>query len=139
MDLSYIVTPFFAWLVTGCTKFTINTIKAKRLAFDLIGYGGMPSNHSAIVSSAAAIIALKEGIESPSLVVALALTFIVILDANSLRQQIGKHAEAINKLNHNNKAATLRERMGHTRLEILAGIATGTLSASIVHFLFYGA
>lgn len=138
MDLSYLITPLFAWLVTGCTKFAINTIKARRLAFDLIGYGGMPSNHSAIVSSAAAIIAFKEGLDSPALVVALALAFIVILDANSLRQQIGKHAKAINIINQNTNETPLRERMGHTRLEILAGIISGIVSAAIVHTVFSG-
>lgn len=136
MDLSYIVTPFFAWLVAGCTKFAINTIRARRLAFDLIGYGGMPSNHSSIVSSAAAIIAFKEGLQHPALVVALALAFIVLLDANSLRQKVGKQAEAINKLNEGKDITPLRERMGHTRLEILAGIITGIVSAYMVHWFF---
>ena len=139
MDLSYVVTPFFAWLVAGCAKFAINTIKAKRLAFDLIGYGGMPSNHSSIVSSTAAIIAFKEGLQAPALVVALALAFIVILDANSLRQQVGKHAVAINRINKDKdkdkEAPLLRERMGHSRLEILAGIVTGVFSAAIIYYL----
>lgn len=136
MDLSYLITPFFAWLVAGCAKFAINTLRAKRLAFDLIGYGGMPSNHSSIVSSAAAIIAFNEGLQEPALVVALALAFIVILDANSLRQQVGKHATAINVLNKDKAEKPLRERMGHTRLEILAGIVTGIASAWCVHYLF---
>ena len=57
---SYLITPFLAWLVAGCLKFLINSIKAKQLAFGLIGYGGLPSNHSAIVSSMAALIAFKE-------------------------------------------------------------------------------
>ncbi|WP_272946035.1 divergent PAP2 family protein [Vibrio mexicanus] len=56
MDISYIVTPFFAWLLTGILKFFFNSITEKRLAFDLIGYGGFPSNHSSIVASSAAII-----------------------------------------------------------------------------------
>ncbi|MCZ4372668.1 divergent PAP2 family protein [Vibrio diazotrophicus] len=136
MDLSYLITPFFAWLVTGGVKFVVNTIKEKRLAFDLVGYGGMPSNHSSIVSSAVAIIAFNEGFQEPALVVALALAFIVMLDANSLRQQIGKHAKAINKLNSCNDVQQLRERMGHTRFEILAGIISGISSASIVHYFF---
>lgn len=136
MDLSYLITPFFAWLVAGCTKFAINTIRAKRFAFDLIGYGGMPSNHSSIVSSAAAIIAFNEGLKEPALVVALALAFIVILDASSLRQQVGKQAKAINALNKDNAEKPLRERMGHTRVEILAGIATGIASAWCVHYVF---
>lgn len=136
MDLSYLITPFFAWLVAGCAKFAINTLRAKRLAFDLIGYGGMPSNHSSIVSSAAAIIAFNEGLQEPALVVALALAFIVILDASSLRQQVGKHAKAINVLNKDKVEKPLRERMGHTRLEILAGIVTGIASAWCVHYVF---
>jgi len=136
VDISYIITPFFTWLVAGCTKFVINTISAKRLSFDLIGYGGLPSNHSSIVSSAAAIIAFKEGFQEPALVVALALAFIVILDANSLRQQIGKHAIAINKLNDKNNQPKLRERIGHTRIEILAGILTGITSAWVVNTCF---
>ncbi|MBY7897492.1 divergent PAP2 family protein [Vibrio fluvialis] len=136
MNLSYLITPFFTWFVTGCTKFAINSIKERRFAFDLIGYGGMPSNHSAIVSSAVVIIALQEGIESPVLVVALALAFIVMLDANSLRQQIGKHAKAINILSQNNDVKRLRERMGHTRLEILVGIIIGTFSAIISNLVF---
>jgi acid phosphatase family membrane protein YuiD len=136
MDLSYLVTPFFAWLVAGCAKFAINTIKARRFAFDLIGYGGLPSNHSSIVSSAAAIVAFNEGLQEPALVVALALAFIVILDASSLRQKVGKHAKAINALNKDNSVPVLRERMGHTRIEIAAGIITGILSAGLVHLYF---
>lgn len=126
MELSYAMTPFIAWLVAGVSKFVINSIQARQLAFGLIGYGGLPSNHSAIVSSIAALIALKEGIGHPAFGVAITLAFIVVLDANSLRQQVGKHAVVINKLAtgvSDHKA--LRERMGHTRFEIAAGIAVG--------------
>ena len=77
--------------------------------------------------------AFNEGFQDPALVVALALAFIVILDASSLRQQIGKHAKAINVLNKNTPKPVLRERMGHTRIEIAAGIVTGILSAGLVH------
>jgi acid phosphatase family membrane protein YuiD len=123
MDLSYTLTPFLAWLLAGCLKFLINSIKAKKLAFSLIGYGGLPSNHSAIVSSVATLIAYKEGINHPAFGVALGLAFIVILDASSLRRQIGYHAEAINSLT----ATKLRERIGHTPFEIFAGVFVGGL------------
>ncbi|HCE0437700.1 TPA: divergent PAP2 family protein [Acinetobacter baumannii] len=123
---SYLITPFLAWLVAGCLKFLINSIKAKKLAFGLIGYGGLPSNHSAIVSSMAALIAFKEGIDTPAFGVALTLAFIVLLDANSLRRAVGKHAVAINKLAKDDpEYQQLRERMGHTKIEILAGIVVG--------------
>lgn len=136
MDLSYALTPFLAWLVAGVSKFIINSIKAKQLAFGLIGYGGLPSNHSAIVSSMAGLIALKEGIGHPAFGVAISLAFIVMLDANSLRRQVGKHAVAINKLSAGaSDHQALRERMGHTRLEIAAGIAVGIAVAAAVNVM----
>ena len=98
MDISYAVTPFLAWLMAGGLKFCINSLRAGKPAFALIGYGGMPSNHSAIVSSMAALIAFRQGIGDPAFGVALSLAFIVMLDANSLRRQVGRHAEAINRL-----------------------------------------
>lgn len=133
MDISYVVMPFFAWLVAGSSKFVINSIKAKQLAFGLIGYGGMPSTHSAIVTSMVALIAFKEGFEHPAFGVASALAFIVLFDANSLRNQVGKQAKAINLLNKNND---LRERMGHSKLEILGGIVVGIVTAYIIHLVF---
>lgn len=133
MDYSYALTPFLAWLVAGILKFMINSIKAKQLAFGLIGYGGLPSNHSAIVSSMAALIAFKENIGHPAFGVAISLAFIVMLDANSLRRQVGKHAVAINRLASSTKDhVTLRERMGHTRIEIATGILVGIGVAAAV-------
>lgn len=133
---SYLITPFLAWLVAGCLKFLINSIKAKQLAFGLIGYGGMPSNHSAIVSSMVALIGFKEGIGVPAFGVALTLAFIVMLDANSLRRAVGKHAVAINKLAKNDpEYQLLRERMGHTKFEILGGVVVGCLVGFVVSLL----
>lgn len=134
MDLSYAVTPFLAWLVAGVSKFVINSVKARQLAFGLIGYGGLPSNHSAIVISMTTLVGLKEGIGHPAFGVAITLAFVVILDASSLRRQVGKQAAAINKLAEGvSDHRVLRERMGHTRLEIAAGIAVGIAVASAVN------
>ena len=134
VDFSYALTPFLAWLVAGVSKFAINSFKAKKLAFGLIGYGGFPSNHSAIVSSMAALIALKDGMGTPAFGVAVTLAFVVMLDANSLRQQVGKHATAINKLAADTADhQALRERIGHTRWEIAAGIAVGIAVAAMVN------
>lgn len=133
---SYLITPFLAWLVAGCLKFLINSIKAKQLAFGLIGYGGMPSNHSAIVSSMVALIGFKEGVGVPAFGVALTLAFIVMLDANSLRRAVGKHAVAINKLAKNDpEYQLLRERMGHTKFEILGGVVVGCLVGYLINIL----
>ena len=119
----YVITPFLAWLVAGVLKFCVNSIRAGKLAFGLIGYGGLPSNHSAIVTSMVAAIGAREGVAHPAFGVALTLAFIVMLDASSLRRQIGKQAQAVNALA---KAPLLRERIGHTPVEIAAGIVVGS-------------
>ena len=84
----------------------------------------------------AALIALKEGIGHPAFGVAITVAFIVMLDANSLRRQVGKHAVAINKLAAGaSDHQALRERMGHSRLEIAAGIAVGIAVAATVNVM----
>ena len=134
----YLMTPFVAWFVAGVSKFLINSIKAKKLAFGLVGYGGLPSNHSAIVSSMVFLIALKEGIAHPAFGVAITLAFIVLLDAKSLRQQVGKHAKAINQLTEHleHNKTPLRERIGHTPIELLAGVVVGGIVAYSLFTLF---
>lgn len=132
----YFITPFVAWFVCGIIKFFINSIRTKRLAFDLIGYGGMPSNHSAIVMSMVSLIGLKEGIDTPAFGVALSTAFIVLLDAASLRNKVGQHAKALNELRkHQPEYLPLRERIGHSRLEIGAGILVGFCVAYGLHCL----
>ncbi len=126
MDIAYLITPFAAWLVAGSLKFAINTMRSGRGAVGLIGYGGMPSNHSTIVTSMAVLIALREGIAHPAFGVALTLAFVVMMDAASLRRQVGSHARALNRLGSRRAdGAPLRERIGHSRAEIAGGILTG--------------
>jgi acid phosphatase family membrane protein YuiD len=133
MDITYVLAPFLAWFVAGILKFTINSLMARKLAFGLIGYGGLPSNHSAIVASMPALIAFKEGIGNPAFGIAITLAFIVVLDAHSLRRQLGKHAEALNRLTLPAQGQpALRERMGHTRIEITAGILVGIGVAAVL-------
>lgn len=133
MKWLYLFTPFCAWVVAGGLKFLVNSIKSKRLAFHQIGYGGMPSSHSAIVCSVASIVAFREGIESSSFVVAIALAFIVMMDAMDLRRKIGQHAERLNQLAPD--LPKLRERVGHSPVEVLAGVLTGIFTATLIHLI----
>ncbi len=128
---AYALTPFITWLIAGSLKFAINSLRAKQAAFGLIGYGGFPSNHSAIVSSMATLIALREGFNNAAFGVSVTLAFIVMLDANSLRRQLGLHAQRLNEI-ADADMKPLRERMGHSRMEILGGIATGIITAYLV-------
>jgi acid phosphatase family membrane protein YuiD len=134
MDISYLLTPALTWLVVGPIKFLITSARQRRLAFDLVGNGGFPSNHSAVVTSMATLIALREGIGHPAFGVAVTLAFVVMIDANSLRQHVGRQAAAINRL-AGASAKPLRERMGHTLVEIGGGIVTGILVGYAIHSL----
>ena len=137
MDIAYLVTPLITWITVGPIKFLINSIKARQWAFNLVGNGGFPSNHSAVVSSMATLIALREGIGHPAFGVAVTLCFIVIIDANSLRQHVGRQAAAINRLADGKPGhKTLRERMGHTVVEIIGGLCTGVIIGHVVHAIF---
>ena len=138
MDLSYLLTPVLTWLVVGPIKFLINSARQRRWAFNLVGNGGFPSNHSATVTSMATLIALREGIGHPAFGVAVTLCFIVMIDANSLRQHVGRQAAAINRLAAaagDSGKRPLRERMGHTLVEIGGGIVTGILMGNLVYHL----
>ena len=75
MDYAYVVVPFAAWFIAGSIKFAANSIKTNQLAFNKIGYGGMPSNHSAIVSSITALVAIREGINHPAFGVGITIGF----------------------------------------------------------------
>jgi hypothetical protein len=85
----------------------------------------------------ATLIALREGIGRPAFGVAVTLAFIVMIDANSLRQHVGRQAAAINPLAvGKDPLPALRERMGHTLVEIAGGIVTGTLVGYAVFTFF---
>ena len=136
MDLTYLVTPVLTWLVVGPIKFAITSVRQRRLAFDLVGNGGFPSNHSAVVTSMATLIALREGINDPAFGVAVTLAFVIMIDANSLRQHVGRQAAAINRLGGAGAGVKpLRERMGHTLVEIGGGIVTGIAVAFAINYL----
>lgn len=134
INLTYLITPLLAWLLAVVLKFAFNVIKMKKMSGDFIGYGGLPSTHSAIVSSTTVIIALREGLGSASFGLALTLAFIVIIDAYNLRRQIGRHAEAINHMGSDETPhLPLHERMGHSLFEIVSGIVVGVLVACVVN------
>ncbi|GAF57652.1 acid phosphatase/vanadium-dependent haloperoxidase [Psychrobacter sp. JCM 18902] len=97
----------------------------------------MPSNHSAIVSSIVSLVGFDVGIDTPSFGIAVTLAFIVILDASSLRKQIEKQAICINQINSsiNPQNPLLRQRIGHTKLEIFFGIAIGSMVGLVISII----
>ncbi|MGW8224530.1 MAG: divergent PAP2 family protein [Anaerolineales bacterium] len=108
----------------------------------LLRAGGMPSSHSALVAGVAHAIGLFEGFASPIFALALTLAVIVIYDATGIRRQAGMHAEFINRIIQDrlkgkvSSDRQLREVLGHTPMEALAGTILGIAVAQIVWLLW---
>jgi len=134
MALIYILSPLFGYLFAGTIKFIITSIKHGKIELRLIGMGGMPSNHTTIVTTPLTLVIINEGIDHPIVGVGMALLLIVIIDALDLRRKISKHAVIINRLNQSKN--TLRENIGHNIFEIIGGILVGILTGFFCSFLF---
>ena len=131
------------WIIASLVKVAILLIKEKRLDFrKLFASGGMPSSHSATVSSLASAVAKTEGFGSTGFAVAFMFAFIVMYDASGVRRAAGEQARILNHLVNNlfeNKPVywkkNLKELIGHTRLEVVVGCLLGIL---IALFMPYG-
>ncbi|MBP7114133.1 MAG: divergent PAP2 family protein [Candidatus Peribacteraceae bacterium] len=84
--------------------------------------GGMPSSHSAFVTSLLIVVATKSGLDSVAFAIAFVFASIVWYDAMSSRRAIGQQAELLNRLQ---KWVHLSERLGHSFLEVIGGIVFG--------------
>ena len=98
----------------------------------------MPSAHSALVTALALAVGLTEGFDEPGAMIAVGLARITMADAVSIRRAAGEHAKLLNRIaerlnaGERFEARRLRERLGHSRREVVAGIVFGALVALCV-------
>ena len=130
-----------SWLSAQLIKMFIGLAKRKRLDLRyLFSAGGMPSSHTAMVSSMATSVGLRYGWDSMIFGIVTTLALIVMYDAAGVRRAAGKQAATINRLvthmtNHDPGAMafeTLKELLGHTPFEVLAGATLGIAIAIIL-------
>ena len=100
----------------------------------LIETGGMPSSHSALVTGTAAGIGLQLGFNDPVFALASTIAFIVMYDASGIRRSAGLTAEKVNQIlkdnsNELSSETTLKESLGHTKIEVLVGSILGPIVA----------
>ena len=140
----WLICPVSSWLVAQVMKVIINAIINKKLDWErLVGDGGMPSGHSATVSSLAMFALLKCGPGSFEFAVCAILAIIVCHDAMGVRFETGKQAQAINEIIRTVEVLSkqdlpevkLKELVGHTPIQVLAGITIGFCIASLFYFL----
>jgi len=129
----------YTWLITQTIKVIIGVIKEKKFNFRwFVGTGGMPSSHAAIVSALVTCIGLSAGFDSAMFVIALIFAIIVIFDAQGVRRATGKQAEILNKMlndiywKKHTQEDRLKELLGHTPIEVLAGVVSGVTIALLL-------
>ena len=139
----FLLVALSSWFWAQLIKTIIHAIVTKSIDFTrLIGDGGMPSGHSATVSSLAVSAAMVYGLGSFEFAIALVFAIVVCKDAMGVRLETGKQAaiindivEAFNVLTSEEKLpdAKLKEFVGHTPLQVIAGILLGIVNAVLLY------
>ena len=132
----FLITGLASWFVAQMLKTVIHLILYKKLDIQrLYGDGGMPSGHSATVSSLATMCGLKLGFGSVEFAVSTILAIIVCHDAMGVRRETGKQARIINELLRFLESAretNLKELVGHTPLQVWTGIFIGIVNTLLL-------
>ena len=131
-----------SWAAAQVLKAMINALQTKKFKAErLVGAGGMPSCHSAAVCGLMMALARSEGMGSPSFAVAVLLAIVVMYDAMGVRRAAGEQAKALNRLakskildeeDPNILPGDLKEYLGHTQIQVLAGALLGIMIAIFI-------
>ena len=116
-----------------CAKFLLHLITKKEI--DLTKFtttGGMPSSHSATVTSLMTCIGISEGLNSIIFAVAFVFSIIVMYDAAGVRRAAGKQATILNQLINSKQVYVdtnekLKELLGHTPFQVFVGAIYGII------------
>ena len=142
----FLLTSLSGWAVAQVLKVVINAVVYKKYDWRrLFGDGGMPSGHSATVSSLACITGLVYGTSSFEFAFTMILAIIVCHDAMGVRMETGKQAMILNEIidsfdiifSNEIAEVKLKEMVGHTLPQVLAGVALGILDAIVVYNIFF--
>jgi len=133
------ITTLSAWALAQTIKVSLGVMRTKRFDFRwFVGTGGMPSSHAAGASCLATAIGLKYSFESVYFALAAAFALVVMFDAQGVRRATGKQAYVLNKIMDDiywqgkTKESRLRELIGHTPIEVIAGSLIGIAIAYIM-------
>lgn len=142
----YLITGVSSWFVAQVLKVIIHAIINKKFDISrLFGDGGMPSGHSATVSSLAVICALSFGTGSVQFAITAILAIIVCHDAMGVRMETGKQSVVLNEMIKefelfNSKKlpeVKLKEFVGHTLVQVIAGVLIGIANAFVMYHLMF--
>lgn len=140
-----LVSSVAGWVVAQLLKTIIDcSLNHGFSAERLVGSGGMPSSHSSTVCALVVSSGICCGVSSSEFAVSFVLAAVVMYDAIGVRQETGKQAKLLNmileqdffKLNNHEFQKKLKEFVGHTPLQVLAGAVLGIIIAVLVDMVY---
>ncbi len=131
-EYRYILVPFLTWFFIQVFKVIWDLVTTKKFNFKrIMGAGGMPSSHSAVVIALATMIGRSQGVNSPMFAMAIVFACVVMYDAAGVRREAGKQAHLLNEiintpgLSNVEVKEKLVEALGHTPVQVFAGAIIG--------------
>lgn len=128
----YLYVPLIVWFCVQSFKVIYELVTTKKINFKrIIGAGGMPSSHTAVVTTLSTMIGKNEGFDTAIFAVAWIFSLVVMYDAAGVRRAAGKQARLLNKivetpgLSGVQVQERLVEVLGHTPLQVLVGAVIG--------------
>lgn len=142
----FLVAGVSSWFVAQVVKTVIHAIINKKIIWErLVGDGGMPSGHSATVTSLATMALLVYGPGSFQFAAAALFAIVVCHDAMGVRRETGKQAVLLNEIvksfsvlaTEELPEVKLKEFVGHTPIQVIAGILIGAANAGLLYLLLF--
>ena len=134
----YIYIPILLWLGIQLFKLIYDLVTTKKFNFKrIMGAGGMPSSHTAVVMSLSVLIGKEFGFESPLFALSMVFAFVVMYDAAGVRRAAGKQATLLNKIIETPGLSDLEvqerlvEVLGHTPTQVIVGAIIGIIVGTI--------
>ena len=134
----YIYVPFILWFFIQTFKVIYDLITTKKFNFKrILGAGGMPSSHSAVVTSLTTLVGKYQGVDTAIFGVSLIFALIVMYDACGVRRAAGKQAALLNKIIETpgltgvQVSEKLVEVLGHTPVQVFVGALIGVIAGLI--------
>ncbi|MEG0771511.1 MAG: divergent PAP2 family protein [Clostridia bacterium] len=134
-----------SFIAAQLLKIIIVAFTSKKMDFSrVLGAGGMPSSHSALVVGASFAILRLEGFGSPLFALSVIVALVIMYDAAGVRKAAGDQAKILNHLvnewgtlNSTQITSDLKELLGHTKLEVYAGALLGAVVSFTYFFIKY--
>ena len=134
----YIIVPVLVWVFIQAFKVIWDLIVTKKFNFKrILGAGGMPSSHTAVVISLTTMIGRSQGINSPMFAMSLIFSLVVMYDATGVRRETGKQAKILNQIVNTPNLSNVEvrdklvEALGHTPIQVFVWAIIGIIVGMI--------